>query len=567
MFFQKHKKIILSLTLICLISSLGIFVFGVGEAKAAWVIDRFIKGILIAFGYVFLGILWLASQIQNVAAGLVSGILSYTLFIKAPIVVTGWGICRDLVNMFFVLILLVIAFATILRIETYGMKRILWKLIVAALLINFSLVLAGPIIDFSQVLTQFFIDASGGENFVTQIAAALNLEKANPILKEKECPVWENCDRGSNKSYDECMRGCDALPDSSICGAMCQSHHCQCKGWQTVQGTGSYDWGEGVKDTINIIMGLSMSILFSAVAIFAFFAFAFFLIVRIIIIWFLLILAPIAWFFWILPATQKLFDKWWETFIKWVFFAPAYMFFIYLALKTFPSFLTSSVLDASDTGVKPDAILPKLFSFEYLFQFILVMGILLGGLIVAQKMSIYGAGGAIKMAKGIGGKVSGVAATQRWWKAKKSVREDKAKERIKARQREARVSGVGQWTREHLRPTAKGRAEAVAEKNKQITDEAKRMGQTMDLNAATKTAGRRLWSPRQILSRSNRTQRLAARALMANPRSVEYRQMMNRTKAAGKVPAKGTRKRNKINRLINRVNQQKTSGKFVRYRW
>src|SRR3989344_1721406 len=57
-----------------------------------------------------------------------------------------------------------IAFATITRRQTFGFKQLFAKLVMMALLINFSLVISGVIIDFTNVMSQFFIDkvASGG---------------------------------------------------------------------------------------------------------------------------------------------------------------------------------------------------------------------------------------------------------------------------------------------------------------------------------------------------------------------------------------------------------------------
>ena len=49
----------------------------------------------------------------------------------------------------------------------------------------------------------------------------------------------------------------------------------------------------------------------------------------------LIILAPIAWVFMILPAEidkQGVFNKWLGSFVKWVMFAPVMMFFIWLAI-------------------------------------------------------------------------------------------------------------------------------------------------------------------------------------------------------------------------------------------
>jgi len=237
------------------------------------------------------------------------------------------------------------------------------------------------------------------------------------------------------------------------------------------------------------------------------------------------------------------------------------MFFVYLALKTFPTFLYQSVLDASETGVDPDILLPELLSFKYLLRFVLVVGLLLGGLIVAQKMSVFGAKGAIGIAKGIGGKVSGITATQRWWKARGAAREKEAKERVENKQRLSRVSGAGQWTREHLRLTPKGRAEARTKKNTVVTQETQRMGKSMNRQDVQKVAGRRT-----LPFGAGKTQKLAAQSLLANPRSAEYNQMMSRsTKLRPGIP-----KYEKLKKLARRVNlnvvHREKAGEFNRYK-
>ncbi len=51
----------------------------------------------------------------------------------------GWHYVAGLVNMFFILILIVIAFSYILKIESFGMKKALPRLLILAVLVNFSL--------------------------------------------------------------------------------------------------------------------------------------------------------------------------------------------------------------------------------------------------------------------------------------------------------------------------------------------------------------------------------------------------------------------------------------------
>jgi len=279
-FFLKHKKLILTLSLILLISSLGIFVLRAYEAKAAFsLIDigfSALTQIIAKLGTIIFAIVsiffWLMSMLLEIAFGLEK-------FTDAGIVQNGWKITRDLANMFFVLILLVIALATILRLETYSMKALLPKLIIAALLINFSLVIAGAIIDFTQVLTHFFYDeVSETAGISARLAEIIHIQKV-PQLNEQA-----------------------NIPEKITAGA------------------------SGV---IMMIFSLFFGIALIVCAAFAIGIGAFFLIVRLIALWILLILAPIAWLLWILPNTSSLFQQWWNTFLKYAFFAPIYTFFIY----------------------------------------------------------------------------------------------------------------------------------------------------------------------------------------------------------------------------------------------
>ena len=88
-------------------------------------------------------------------------------FTSEPIITTGWVAVRDVCNLFFLLILLFIAFCTILQIEKYHAKKILLTFILMALLVNFSKPIAIFIFDGSQLLMNFFLtkisSASGGD--------------------------------------------------------------------------------------------------------------------------------------------------------------------------------------------------------------------------------------------------------------------------------------------------------------------------------------------------------------------------------------------------------------------
>jgi hypothetical protein len=59
-------------------------------------------------------------------------VAKYNDFASAPAIERGWGILRDLGNILFVIVLIVIAFATILKIENYRYNRLLGRLIIMA---------------------------------------------------------------------------------------------------------------------------------------------------------------------------------------------------------------------------------------------------------------------------------------------------------------------------------------------------------------------------------------------------------------------------------------------------
>jgi len=71
-------------------------------------------------------------------AGLIGGFAIHLqeLIVSNGFVQQGWGIVRDVANLGFVLVIIVIALATILRRQEYGFKKLLPKLIAAAILVN-----------------------------------------------------------------------------------------------------------------------------------------------------------------------------------------------------------------------------------------------------------------------------------------------------------------------------------------------------------------------------------------------------------------------------------------------
>ena len=120
--------------------------------------------------------IWVMLILANLCIGLTVfflrffiSIASYNNYIDVDVVKLGWIMVRDVANMFFVVALLVIAFGTILGLEGYEWKKNLVKLILMAILINFSNLIAQIIIDVAHVFTITFlnaISATAGGNLI-----------------------------------------------------------------------------------------------------------------------------------------------------------------------------------------------------------------------------------------------------------------------------------------------------------------------------------------------------------------------------------------------------------------
>ncbi len=203
------------------------------------------------------------------------------------VVDVGWAFCRDFSNMFFIVVLLVLAYATMLKKETFGIKQAPVPLILMALLINFSQVIAGVIVDISNIFMNFFIQNGAAD--------------AGYIFIEQNVFIKDVLGIGSDKFWG---------PFAQVFG----------KPFSEVAG-----WAVGV--TIKGIVG----VLFNIVEFLILLAYGLILTLRIVIIWILVILSPIAFICYVLPATKSFWQMWWKNFIQWATVGIILLFFLYLA--------------------------------------------------------------------------------------------------------------------------------------------------------------------------------------------------------------------------------------------
>ncbi len=296
------------------------------QVKAGWLdlnIGDAVKGILTSFiglmrEFFSAAIAWAANLFDEFIQFQTSqGI--YGVFV----VDQSWRIIRDFVNMFFILVLIVMAFGTIFDIKNYTWRDMLPYFIISALLVNFSLTIGQYIITVANGLSSVLLKQIGA-------AASTTFAQGSGIVS----------------IMAEKAAGNASLLDT---------------------------YGSTI---VTGIFGLT----FLVIVFFAFLAAALFSLARIVILWFLLIISPIAWLGYALPNMRsRTWDKWWEQFLCWCFFLPYYIFFIMFAVI----FISNkdkipAVASAASAG--------GLTGNDFLF-YSLSLVFLVGGLFAAKKLA------------------------------------------------------------------------------------------------------------------------------------------------------------------------------------
>ena len=140
-----------------------------------------LDGVSIIIGFVFYLLGVISGTILTIGGYLMDlGLALNRGVIDNEVVAKGFPITLNVANLFFILAMIIIAFATILRYEPYGAKKLLTKLIIAAVLINFSLTLAGLVVDFTGVFSNYFVQGAtvgGKEVFSESLTATLDPQK------------------------------------------------------------------------------------------------------------------------------------------------------------------------------------------------------------------------------------------------------------------------------------------------------------------------------------------------------------------------------------------------------
>lgn len=277
-------------------------------------------------------------------------LLSYTNPVKNEFLAVGWALTRNLTNIGFVIVLVIIGLATALKIREYQWQKTLPLLIGIALLINFTPVILGLIVDASNIVMHFFLGDMIDLTFVEKI--------------------WKG-------QFDALL--------------------------------GSAAWSPETFNLLPFAQTLFL-IVFGFIAGCTFLLFSLLFILRYIAIWMLVILSPIAFFCYILPATRGLFRTWWNQFIQWSFIGVAAAFFLRLSSQLLLLSWEGKVMRVIETEEKVTPLIGDMIN--QLLPYSIGIGFLIVGFFVALSTSAMGATGIITAVQK--GARAMPAATARW---------------------------------------------------------------------------------------------------------------------------------------------------------
>lgn len=343
-----------------------------------------------------------ASAIITLFMGFTVAILSWVLtvilnintqIVDSPVVTAGYPIVLGLANLLLSIGIIVIGYATMFRIESYGAKKALPALIAVAILINFGLLIAGTILGIADGLASYFLNnisptggGTGGQGqqflkFITAMSGAFNPQ--------------------SFFVFDD--SGTTQADLSKISGVFAQI-------------------GSDVGELLVPIAAVIFTIIAMLAIIITLGVLIVMLLVRYVKLSFYLVLLPLAWATIPFPGLKQYNRTWWSGFIKQAMFIVAVLFFLFLGIEAAAAMAAGGRLDfavyasnSNEVWASVSNLLTNFFSplIQQFMNVAVLSFIFLGGIFAAQHMSIQFSGAAMNAVQGIGKTAMGVVDRQR----------------------------------------------------------------------------------------------------------------------------------------------------------
>ncbi len=245
-----------------------------------------------------LAVLQLASYMVRIAVFLFEVAINPALFERifveqGDMLFEIWGFIRDVLNIFFILILLFSAFATVFQVSKYHIKNIILMVVLMALLVNFSWPITRVIIDLSNVTMYFFAEEMLGDPDGTSTTAKLGaLSNLSKILAPE---------------------GFEGIVEQ--------------------QGEWSY-----------LLLAIIVVFVFGITLL----AYSGVLAIRVVALAMLLVFSPVGFVAAAFPSTSRYASEWWNKLFKYAFSGPILVFMLVVAIKMMEAIGGSDLADKGD---------------------------------------------------------------------------------------------------------------------------------------------------------------------------------------------------------------------------
>lgn len=297
--------------------------------------------ILVFFITLTRAFLWLASFFLDVATDPSFVALSYTNPAQNPIIKMGLNITQSFVNLLLVVVLVYTALSLALRLNETQATKMLIRLIVVALLVNFAPVFCGLVVDAANITMNYFLKAieGGVGGIATQLGS---------FIDRVITTIWQS----------------------------------------------KVDLSERLGVLMMAITQMMINVALGTV----FLLFACLFLVRYIVIWILVILAPIAFVAWIFPSgkIKGLWDMWFKNFVGWSIIGIPSAFFLYLSIGSFSLINAAFKQERMEMpGVDTDTII----HINEVFPYFVIIAFLYLGFGIGLQVSAMGSESLVRRAR------------------------------------------------------------------------------------------------------------------------------------------------------------------------
>ena len=362
--FPQEAHAIVPLLIIGAVAAAGLFGINMALESAGSSILEAIGAIILSglswVMFLFLKIgsyfLYVAGSVFNYA--LVELVFEYARnFGNSNAVLAGWNILRDFGNIALLFGFVWIGIATILNITNYTAKKALPRLLIFAVLINFSLLVASAVIDTSNAFSYAFYNHAasttcGSEGSANAQACATSHGLSATIIGMSGVMGWgisEQAQQTSAHDVDAALQGLAATM------------------------------------LLLIFITILMVVLFAA---------AIMLAIRAVTLTLLIITSPVGFVGMVVPFLGGIAKDWWGRLINQSFFAPVYLLLLLITLKIMEGVVAASgqpslaaALTANNNNLMGQVVM-----------MIMLIAFLIAALVISNKIGAYGARGAIEFA-------------------------------------------------------------------------------------------------------------------------------------------------------------------------